>query len=316
MSKSQRTKGAAWERAVRDFFIEAMPGATVRRGLGQARSGGEVADVDCPVFWVECKVGKMPNPRAALEQAKEAAAPGRIPIAVVKDDRHEPFVCLALDDFLDFVKEWWEANELGKGNGPPPTGHITPAMRGVKVEGVMSGREAGMKGIPVESPSPCCPDFFAPTPIPVQVVTREQAQEAWGVDSLLASQEASVGVRTTEPPLVTTEELLARVQTQPGPLGMGHLVLTLQEEPQPGDTVALGDTVYRYIGSARWTQQEREKWPEPAIVGDCNRDGDHYEIRYGKMFACPKCRQARQTHLGRMVEPRFQGSSDTDKELP
>jgi hypothetical protein len=102
-----RRKGASYERELAKLFREAMPGADIKRGLGQCRSAGEVADVDCPHFWVEAKRGKMPNPRAALAQANAAAPPGRIPIAVVRDDRAEAFVALSLEDFLDLVGEWW-----------------------------------------------------------------------------------------------------------------------------------------------------------------------------------------------------------------
>lgn len=111
MGKMQRDKGARWERALAKRFHEVMPGANVRRGLCQVRCSSEMADVETPVFWVEAKVGKKPNPRAALAQAQSAAPKGRVPIAVVKDDRKEPFVTLSLDDFLDFVGEWWERGQ-------------------------------------------------------------------------------------------------------------------------------------------------------------------------------------------------------------
>lgn len=102
---SSRRKGARFERAMVHRFREAMPGADVRRGI-QCR-GEEVADVDCPVFWVEAKRGKKPNIRAALRQAIEAAPKGRIPIAVIRDDRAVETVTLLLDDFLELVAEWW-----------------------------------------------------------------------------------------------------------------------------------------------------------------------------------------------------------------
>lgn len=109
MSARSRNKGAAYERELVHRFRDAMPGANVQRGLGQCRSAGEVADVDVPHFWIEAKRGRLPNPRAALAQAQEAAAPGRIPVAVIRDDRAEAFVALSLDDFLDLVREWWIA---------------------------------------------------------------------------------------------------------------------------------------------------------------------------------------------------------------
>ena len=102
-----RRKGASYERELVHRFREVMPGAEVRRGL-QSRSGDEVADVEVPVFWVEAKRGKQPNMRAALRQAQAAAPKGRVPIAVVRDDRAEATVTLTLDDFLEFVREWWE----------------------------------------------------------------------------------------------------------------------------------------------------------------------------------------------------------------
>jgi len=103
---TSRRKGARFERAMVHRFREAMPDAEIRRGL-QSRSGVEVADLDCPVFWPELKRGKKPNIRAALRQAIEAAPKGRIPIAVIRDDRAEEIVTLLLDDFLEFVSEWW-----------------------------------------------------------------------------------------------------------------------------------------------------------------------------------------------------------------
>ena len=101
-----RRKGAGFERELVQRFREVMPDATIRRGL-QFRTGEETPDVDCPVFWPEAKRGKQPNVRAALRQAATAATPGRIPIAIIRDDRAEPFVALSLDDFLEFVAEWW-----------------------------------------------------------------------------------------------------------------------------------------------------------------------------------------------------------------
>ena len=106
MGALSRRKGLRYERELVHLFREAMPGAEVRRGL-QSRGGEEVPDVDCPVFWIESKRGKKPNVRAALRQAEAAAPQGRIPLAVIRDDRAEAFVALSLEDFLEFISQWW-----------------------------------------------------------------------------------------------------------------------------------------------------------------------------------------------------------------
>lgn len=107
MGAMSRRKGAEWERALVQRFREVMPGAEVKRGL-QSRSGEEVADVDCPALWIEAKRGRKPSVRAALKQAETSAPKGRIPVAVIRDDRSAAFVALPLEDFLELVREWWE----------------------------------------------------------------------------------------------------------------------------------------------------------------------------------------------------------------
>ena len=108
--KGSRRKGIEYERLLVKRFREVMPGAEVRRGL-QYRGGVEAPDVECPVFWIEAKRGKKPNMRAALKQAAEGAPKGRIPVAIVRDDRAEATVTLSLDDFLELVEQWWEASQ-------------------------------------------------------------------------------------------------------------------------------------------------------------------------------------------------------------
>ncbi len=105
-----RRKGAQWERELVHRFRDAMPNATVRRGL-QSRSGHEAPDVDVPVFWVEAKHHKRTNSREAMRQAAAACPPGRWAIAVTKDDHQPALVTMPLDDFLDLVREWWEGQQ-------------------------------------------------------------------------------------------------------------------------------------------------------------------------------------------------------------
>jgi hypothetical protein len=138
MGARSRRKGAQAERDLAKRFAEAMPGADCKRGIGQARRGSEVADCEVPYFWVESKHGKRPNPRAALAQAIEASEANgnrKTPIAVIRDDRKEAFVCMRLDDFLGFVEEWWQADGHRKHTGrafpllvPPPFDEFKATM--------------------------------------------------------------------------------------------------------------------------------------------------------------------------------------------
>lgn len=57
--------------------------------------------------WVWAGLRK-PNVRAALKQAESSAPKGRIPVAVIRDDRAAAFVALPFEDFLELVREWWE----------------------------------------------------------------------------------------------------------------------------------------------------------------------------------------------------------------
>ena len=99
MGKASRDKGAAWEREVAKMLRAA--GVPAKRGLGQARSASEVADVQVEGFWVECKVGGPARyPRKALEQAEVAwtyfavrddvGRQIRQCVAICKQDRREP----------------------------------------------------------------------------------------------------------------------------------------------------------------------------------------------------------------------------------
>jgi hypothetical protein len=111
MGARSRHKGAVWERELVHIFSEVFGAENVRRGL-QYRDGAECPDVIAPGLWVEAKVGKLTNPRAAIRQAVDASAgKGLWPVAVSKDDRTEPLVTMRLDDFVDLLREWWSARK-------------------------------------------------------------------------------------------------------------------------------------------------------------------------------------------------------------
>lgn len=106
-----RNKGARGERQTAKELSQAMEGFDVRRGI-QNRTGGDAADIEgAGRLHVEVKTGKKPNPRAALAQAEADAKPGRIPMAVIRDDRNPPYVFMRWQTFLDeFLPLWAESN--------------------------------------------------------------------------------------------------------------------------------------------------------------------------------------------------------------
>ena len=102
-----RRKGHNFEREMVHRFAEVFGEDKVRRGL-QYRDGSDCPDVVAPAFWVECKRGRKTNVKAALKQAQAASeGKGLWPVAVCRDDEEAATATLALDDFLDLLKEWW-----------------------------------------------------------------------------------------------------------------------------------------------------------------------------------------------------------------
>ena len=117
MGKYSRDKGARFEREIANRLKEVF-GPRTTRSSGQCFKGDLRADVDCPEIWVECKVGKRPNIKAALEQAEEAEAganTGKSPVAICKWDRQEPIVSMRLDYFMKLIKIAYrgESNDVG-----------------------------------------------------------------------------------------------------------------------------------------------------------------------------------------------------------
>ena len=100
--KSSRRKGHDFEREIARQLREVF-GDGVHRGF-QSRSGGEAPDVEVPYFWIECKRGQRTNIKAALEQAMSAMGPGKIALAVCKDDKQPATATLLLDDLLDLLE--------------------------------------------------------------------------------------------------------------------------------------------------------------------------------------------------------------------
>ena len=105
MGRLSRTKGAAYERQIATRMREIYPAA--KRGLGQARAGHEVDDVEGTPWWVQTKHTKVLNLLAALSQAKrdaDAAKDSRPPLVIGRRDRERDVACMYLDDLIALLK--------------------------------------------------------------------------------------------------------------------------------------------------------------------------------------------------------------------
>ncbi len=104
MGKSQRDKGARWEREVASRLRQIYGDKQVRRS--RQAEGALDSDVVCPDWWVECGHGKRMNAQQKLAQAvRDCALSGqrKIPVAVVKVDRQQPVVCMLMEDWLEIA---------------------------------------------------------------------------------------------------------------------------------------------------------------------------------------------------------------------
>jgi len=101
MGKSQRTKGATYERDIVHVLKDAL-GIDVERNLSQTRDGG--GDVDLPGYLVECKRRAGIAVYEWLDQATRAAKPDQKPLVIARADRRENIIIMRLDDFLPLLK--------------------------------------------------------------------------------------------------------------------------------------------------------------------------------------------------------------------
>ncbi len=118
MGRSQRDKGARWERELAKRLDAALPVTCKRSGFTQSQDAHGAPDVDTGgVFWVEAKVGARPPVWPALEQAKEGAPEGVLPVACIKRDRTVPIVVMELDDWLQLASVYAELRGAWPGGG-------------------------------------------------------------------------------------------------------------------------------------------------------------------------------------------------------
>ncbi len=83
MSKSQRTKGATYEREVCALLSDIL-GREVKRNIGQSRDGGD--DITIGHFRIECKRRARISVYEWLEQAEAAAKLGETPVVICRGD--------------------------------------------------------------------------------------------------------------------------------------------------------------------------------------------------------------------------------------
>ena len=100
MGKSQKTKGAVYERDV--VNVLKASGFDVSRNLDQTRDGG--GDIICPPYLFECKRRAAIAVYQWFEQAEKAANPlNLVPVVVARADHKESLCMLRLVDFLALV---------------------------------------------------------------------------------------------------------------------------------------------------------------------------------------------------------------------
>lgn len=103
MSKSQRTKGAAYEREVCKALSQAT-GKEYKRNIGQARDGGY--DIPFGNFRLECKRRRtLGTIEKWLKQATDSCKTSdEIPAVVARSDAGKSMVFMSFDTFLLLVK--------------------------------------------------------------------------------------------------------------------------------------------------------------------------------------------------------------------
>ena len=95
-------KGARFERWVLKELSESLPDYEFERL--QPQQGKRNPDIVGPFCAYECKTGKRPSTRGALEQAVASDRGDLEPVAVIRDDNGHAFVVVQWKTFLKFLK--------------------------------------------------------------------------------------------------------------------------------------------------------------------------------------------------------------------
>lgn len=102
MSKSQRNKGAGYEREVCDVFTVAT-GRKIQRHIGQSRDGGN--DITVGRLVLECKRRKtLGTVEGWLQQAEVAKVhQEQAAVVIARSDGGKSLAILSLEDFLRLI---------------------------------------------------------------------------------------------------------------------------------------------------------------------------------------------------------------------
>lgn len=99
--KGRRSKGAAGEREVFALLNGKLKREVFKRNISQARGGGCDSDNN-PIVAIEVKRQQQLQLSAWLEQAKQQAKPGQIPVLAYRRNR-EPWQFLIIADASTFA---------------------------------------------------------------------------------------------------------------------------------------------------------------------------------------------------------------------
>lgn len=100
MSKSQRDKGAGYEREV-CATLQAVLGREVKRHISQSRDGGN--DITLGKFRIECKRRKALGVYAFIEQAQFGRDEKEIPVVIMRGDGKRSLLMMYLDDAMPLL---------------------------------------------------------------------------------------------------------------------------------------------------------------------------------------------------------------------
>lgn len=105
MSKSERNKGAGFEREVANLLTDHL-GTVVKRNLSQSRGGNqEGADIVIGRFAIECKRRARMSVYEWMDQAQRDAG-DKIPIVVARADGRRSVMIIDLETAIPMLREF------------------------------------------------------------------------------------------------------------------------------------------------------------------------------------------------------------------